>query len=666
MTLGMNAIRGAGPAGYIGQQAFGVDDATFFFGRARERAALGQLLLENPVVVLYGPAGCGRTSLLQAGLPAELQDKGLVLPPGRVWGSSFFPEAALAMHNRYTLAVLSGWSPADSRASLAPLSLTDFLTDPGLASGQPAAASGLVFAVIDQLEEVFAGSVLAEHRDAFFADLALALQAVPGLRVVLSVRDDHLDGVRQYQELLGIRPEAFFLLGPLSRAAALDAVRGPAEQAGFQFGAGVIEHLVDSLVADGQVEPVQLQVASAALLQSLPPGVRTVMPDLTAVTSIAAHALAQFCAGVLADTAAEHDIGTAGLRDWVTSTFITPQGTRAVADAARTAVGQLASIVHGLANRHLLTSTHRPGGTQSYLLANDLLVKALQEPGELLRPEPAPQIDAATHLKIAAELMARQEFTLAEKHARYALECSDDQNLRRQADAWSLLGNVAFERDHFGDAEDRYRQAAELSEQVQDQVSVGRLLGAIGQLHARRGEHMAALEDLQSAVARVPGDLALQADLAHALWRTGQAHAAVAVFGTVLTLEPEFAEALAGRGQISAENGNASSALSDFRALRRLRPSMGRQPELRSAYALALARTGQPDTAMAEADAAVASAQDNGPIFLRAARVARVSGAFDRASSLLQLAAQASNPALSSEQLDEARRLLTSAVLPDS
>jgi hypothetical protein len=69
---------------------------------------------------------------------------------------------------------------------------------------------------------------------------------------------------------------------------------------------------------------------------------------------------------------------------------------------------------------------------------------------------------------------------------------------------------------------------------------------------------------------------------------------------------------------------------------------------------------------MEEADAAVASARDNGLIILRAARVARASGALDRASALLYMAAQASNPALSSEQLDKERRLLSSAAWPDS
>jgi hypothetical protein len=665
MTFRMNATRGGGGAGYVGQRAFGLDDRENFFGRKNERARLLQLLVENSVTILYGPAGCGKTSMLQAGLAAELRDTGQLLSAGRVSDGSFFPEAALAGHNPFSLAVLSGWSPADSRASLAPMSLTDFLTHRVLTSDQSAASSDLIFAVIDQFEAIFADTAPVEQRNAFFADLTAAIQAVPGLRVVLSIRDDDLDGVRMYQETLGIRPEAFFFLGPLSRAAALDAVRGPAEQAGFRFAPGVAEQVVDSLVGDGLVEPVQLQVVCAALLSSLPPGTRTIMLDRPAIISTAARALAAFCTDALTSTAAELDIGVAGLRNWLQHTFITPQGTRAAISADPAALGQPISLLDGLANRRLLTLERR-SGTRWYTLANDRLVPAVYQHGEFSPPDSSPETDAATHLKIAADLVARREFGLAEKHALYALEGSDDQDLRLRANAWSLLGNLAFEHGHLDEASDHYLQAAELSEQLQDQVSVGRLLGAIGQLHARQGEWAAALEDLQSAVARVPGDLALQTDLANVLWRNGQSHAAAAVFGTVLTVEPEFAEALAGRAQISAEAGNASLALDDLQALQRLRPSMGRQPELRSVYALALARAGRADSAMEEADAAVASARDNGLIILRAARAARESGAHDRASALLHLAARARNPALSSEELDEARRLLNSAVLPES
>jgi Flp pilus assembly protein TadD len=173
-----------------------------------------------------------------------------------------------------------------------------------------------------------------------------------------------------------------------------------------------------------------------------------------------------------------------------------------------------------------------------------------------------------------------------------------------------------------------------------------------------QGNYTAALEHLYSAVTRLRGDLTIQTELANTLWRIGHAQAAAAVFGTVLAIEPDYAEALAGRGQICAERGSAAAALDDLKALKRVRPSLSGKPEVRSAYALALARAGQSEIAMQEADAALKFTSDSGPVFLRAARVASVSGASNRVLSLLRRATAASDPALYPHQLGEAKRLL--------
>ena len=215
--------------------------------------------------------------------------------------------------------------------------------------------------------------------------------------------------------------------------------------------------------------------------------------------------------------------------------------------------------------------------------------------------------------------------------------------------AESLLGNITYQLGRLTEAEAHYTLAAELCDQLGDQAAVARLFGAIGRMHARQGLNIAALEELQSAVSRSPGDLTLQTELATVLWHSGQSQAAAAVFGTVLTVEPHSADALAGRGQIRADQRNASAALDDLKTLKRLKPSAGLEPNVRSAYALALALAGLGESAMAEADAAVASAHDSGMILLRAAQVAYSDGALDRAQEFLRRAEEASHPPLSSD-----------------
>ena len=119
---------------YPGPHPFDTSDQDFFFGRDAERDALKALWLENHVVVLHGSAGCGKTSLLRAGLTPALRVEGDLLPVGRTTLGSSFPEAALPDHNPYTLAVLSAWSPAESLTRLSRLTLTDFLGKQALVS----------------------------------------------------------------------------------------------------------------------------------------------------------------------------------------------------------------------------------------------------------------------------------------------------------------------------------------------------------------------------------------------------------------------------------------------------------------------------------------------------------------------------------------------------
>jgi len=289
------------------------------------------------------------------------------------------------------------------------------------------------------------------------------------------------------------------------------------------------------------------------------------------------------------------------------------------------------------------------------MLANDRITLALRQLDELIPQPDASAWDALARLEAAASALASGDFRSAERNADDVLRMVG-LDARRQADAHSILGNVAYHRHHMKDAQREYMLAAQLCEQLQDHQSVGRLLGAIGRIRTIRGQYSGALEDLQSAVTRLPDDLVLQTELAKALSFAGQPQAATAVFGTVLMVEPDSIEALTWRGQLQADRGYYLAALDDFRALRRLSPSASMQPEVQSAYALALAHAGDAEAAANEAAGALAAAPGHGLITLRAAQVARITGAQDRAVELFRMASEARNPPLPPNRLNEVRR----------
>jgi serine/threonine protein kinase len=178
---------------FAGLAALTATDEAQCLGRASDVDRLVELVAEHPLVVLLGPAGAGKTSLLMAGLLPRLAGdacpeplvRPIVLCPGPQ------PFAALAA------AVLAASPGAErvqpSAAHVA--SLTAALRKRGVAALWPhlAGASSRSLLIVDQAEELFTAVGDARERQAFAALLgeAMAMSASSRtLTVLLAVRDD--------------------------------------------------------------------------------------------------------------------------------------------------------------------------------------------------------------------------------------------------------------------------------------------------------------------------------------------------------------------------------------------------------------------------------------------------------------------------------------------
>ena len=437
----MDVMAGGGGGPYLGRRAFTADDQGLFFGRDPESLDIQRRWRENRLVVLHGPACCGKTSILQAGVVPGLSKDTDVLPLGRALGGSSFPEPLLPEHNPYSLSVLSSWFPGEARTSLAQFSLTDVLRRRSQARDWSRTPVPLLVA-IDQIEELFADGRSEQHRDEFFQDLAVATREIPRLRVLFSTRTDTLRDLAPYEQQLSSAVR--IPLSPLTVEAAIEAARRPMEMAGGHFAPGAAEYLVGELTTTGSpgharegtgpvpaaVEPVLLQVVCSSLWRAVLPGTPAITVDFIRRKLDVDQVLADFCADVLAAAAARHQVPVPKLLSWIEQDFINGHGHRDdAATTGRSAAATPAAVARTLENEHLLTAAEAARPKQ-YQLSGDRLAEAVRYLIEAsasrnfssLAPlAAASSPDAAARIGIAESALAEGNLTLAESHVEGAL-----------------------------------------------------------------------------------------------------------------------------------------------------------------------------------------------------------------------------------------------------
>jgi tetratricopeptide (TPR) repeat protein len=652
----------------VGLRSYDTDDSELFFGREPESREVAALWSDNRLLVFHGDSGVGKTSLIQAGvIPSLDRDSVDILPVGHFHQASVVPIAALPEYNPFTFALLSSWAPYESPPRLSGLSIADYLLRRRKLTNRYN-NSRPVLAAVDRFEEIFWN--LPRRRrylDEFIAHLAEAIRLVPDLRLLISIREDWLPSLSPYEPVLSATSRTRFRLPPLRPDAAVAAVTGPLRETGRTFAAGVAEHLVHDLrtieTGTGQhttgladnVEPTQLQVVFSALWDSLPADVRTITTDHLPSRGHVDHVLADCVTRATAAVSRAHGLPETLLSRWLEQTFVTDLGTsNTVYEGSSLTAGIPNAVTRALEDRHLLRAEWRRS-TRWYELANDRWIGAVRIASRAQGDKPAG--DAATALRSAEVAFEEGDYDLATRQTEESLHLAEN-DPRAQAEAESLLGNVAFHNGRYAQAKEHYHRAAERFELLQDSAAVGLLLAAIGRLLLAEGDAAEAVGDLQRAVIRLPGNRMVRIEFARALRHTGQLRGAAGVYGNVLDSDPEETNALAERAQVNAELGEFAAALDDLDNLARLNPELAARGGARSARAVALAQIGRIETATVEAEAAVAVDPDSGPVLARAASVSARAGAVGQAIDLVGRALAARSPGLLPHQVAAARRLI--------
>lgn len=231
---------------YRGLQPFQEQDARFFYGREAQVRTLADLVSTQPVVMVIGGSGSGKSSLVRAGLLPLLRKQNVAMAIVRPTPGTA-PRDQLAHALRQI--VPAEWATGPQPPDIA------LLADPIVA------AVGQLVLFIDQFEELIAADPGAARE---LLDLVLTLvraaphrpAGAPAVRAVLTMRSADLDEILTSDTVHLVQTVPVPRMGPAELRA---AVTGPAETARVvSFEPGLVERIItDAAAAPGQLPLVE-------------------------------------------------------------------------------------------------------------------------------------------------------------------------------------------------------------------------------------------------------------------------------------------------------------------------------------------------------------------------------------------------------------------------
>jgi WD40 repeat protein len=315
---------------YPGLAAFQPKDADRFFGRQQLTAVLvaraGELLARPGLLMVLGPSGSGKSSLLGAGLLPGIAAGALPARGSRAWPRDLMtpgrrPLLELATRIASLAGIPAGALEADLRtdpsritAAIRQALLTNARRqanvpgpapagdlaaagrqreEPGgdlPAAQQQAAAEPRLILIVDQFEEVFTQCGDEQERHAFITALCAAAGAAtpdvanqgpirghvaareaPAL-VVIGIRADFYASAAAYSELIPHLQGRQVIVGPIDEPGLREAIEKPASTAGLVVDAAVVEVLLADLGIHTRRERLPAEAAADSRASTAPAG----------------------------------------------------------------------------------------------------------------------------------------------------------------------------------------------------------------------------------------------------------------------------------------------------------------------------------------------------------------------------------------------------------
>jgi hypothetical protein len=255
------------PRPYPGLRPFDPPEWPVFFGRERTVDELLDRLVAQRLVFVHGDSGCGKSSLVRAGLFAQLEQG----RAGPGWKTVIaLPRREPLWNVAEALAQLGGARPGDDDAVMpwrralnfgaeAPAALAA-LYAPTLAARGPGCL------LIDQFEELFQHAQREGPAEAqLLTEMLVAWHAQPpaGLYLITTMRSEYLGACARFGRFAETVNAAQYLLPRMEHADLLRAIREPARL----YNGEVSRELAERLIADAGGGQDQLPLMQHTLMR---------------------------------------------------------------------------------------------------------------------------------------------------------------------------------------------------------------------------------------------------------------------------------------------------------------------------------------------------------------------------------------------------------------
>jgi WD40 repeat protein len=251
---------------FPGLRSFRQNEADRFFGREQQIDDLAMLLNHSPFITVSGESGCGKSSLVKAGLLHRLEENHLVrggktrwrpivLTPGNSPILNLAAKLAIqldfAPNDEYCVAALAG------RLRLSGLALIEAIRSAHLESNVR------ILIVVDQFEEIFRFKKMTDPEEAAaFVKLILnvANDRDSPVNVILTLRTDQLGKCADFRDLPQAVSRGQYLVPKLTRDQRKEVIVKPVELRGYRVAPRLVQRILNDVSDDYDDLPVMQHV----------------------------------------------------------------------------------------------------------------------------------------------------------------------------------------------------------------------------------------------------------------------------------------------------------------------------------------------------------------------------------------------------------------------